>query len=367
WKQPRLQSGVEVSPLRLRMGRRTERVVSLVGVLFLVLVVVAGLFGVQNGTRNIAPSTVWVVFWLVVPFVSALAGNVYTLLNPWRVVAFGLFPDAEERRDLLRRWGVYPAAVALFAFTWLELVWPDSAQPRTLAVAALVFTAYVVGLAAWAGPGTGLQVGEPFTTYNRVLSAIAPFGRDGDGRLVWRGWLRALPVLPEWPGLSWFVIVMIGTVSYDGLSATSWWRDLLGSASGSIWAETAGMLVIVAAIGGAYLLASWAAVAVTGGEGGLTAGRVGASFAHTLVPIALAYAFAHYFTLVLFEGQLFISTMSDPLGQGWNLFGTADRDVQYWMSPEAVWYVQVGVIVAGHVAGVVLAHDRALVLFSGRH
>ena len=81
------------------------------------------------------------------------------------------------------------------------------------------------------------------------------------------------------------------------------------------------------------------------------------------VPIALAYAFAHYFTLVLFEGQLFISTMSDPFGRGWDLFGTAGRDVNYWLSPESVWYVQVAAIVLGHVAGVVLAHDRAVAVF----
>ncbi len=367
WKEPRLQSGLDVSPMRMRVGRRSEAVGSIAGVAFLLLVIVSGLFGVQNGTRNIAPATVWVVFWLVVPFLTAVAGNIYSLLNPWRAIAFGLAPDSEERSDLLARWGVYPAAAALFGFTWLELVWPDPAQPRTLAVAALGFTAYVIGMAVWAGPGTGLQVGDPFTTYNRVLSAIAPFGRDESGRVLWRGWLRALPVLPEWPGLSVFVIVMIGTVSYDGLSATSWWRDLLGSTAGEIWAETVAMLVIVAVIGAAYLVASWTAVAVTGGSGELSAGRVGASFAHTLVPIALAYAFAHYFTLVLFEGQLFISTMSDPFGRGWNLFGTADWDVQYWLSPEAVWYVQVGAIVTGHVAGVVLAHDRALAVFSGRH
>ena len=127
--------------------------------------------------------------------------------------------------------------------------------------------------------------------------------------------------------------------------------------------ETLGMVVISGLIGAAYWGASWAAVALTG-ESGLRAAAVAASFAHTLVPIALAYAVAHYFTLVLFEGQLLLSTLSDPFGRGWDLFGTAGRDIQYWLSVEAVWYVQLVVILAGHVAGVVLAHDRALVEFS---
>jgi hypothetical protein len=88
------------------------------------------------------------------------------------------------------------------------------------------------------------------------------------------------------------------------------------------------------------------------------------SFAHTLVPIAVAYAVAHYATLIAFEGQLLFSAISDPLGLGWDLFGTAGWTIEYaWLSPTSVWYLQVGAIVLGHVAGVVLAHDRALALF----
>jgi hypothetical protein len=93
---------------------------------------------------------------------------------------------------------------------------------------------------------------------------------------------------------------------------------------------------------------------------------VARSFAHTLVPIALAYAFAHYFTLVAFEGQLLIPALSDPLGLGWNLVGTVDYQPNYtWISPVIVWYIQLAAIVGGHVTGVVLAHDRALALFAG--
>lgn len=362
WKAPRLQDGPSRYPTRVRIGGWPSTLLAVLGVLALALVVVAGLFGVQNGTRNIAPVTVWVVFWLVVPFAGALLGNLYSELNPWRVLSDRLLGETGERPDLLARLGVYPAGAAFFAFTWLELVWPDSSQPRTLAAATLVYTIYVLAVAAWAGTSTGLQVGEAFTTYNRLLSGIAPFGRSAEGKIYWRGWLRALPVLPRWRGLTFFVVLMIGTVSYDGLSGTSWWRDLLGSASGSVWAETLGMVAITAVIGVAYYAASWLAVVLAGSRD-QSAGRVAASFAHTLVPIALAYALAHYFTLILFEGQLFISTISDPFGQGWDLFQTANRDVRYWLSPEAIWYVQLVVILLGHIAGVVLAHDRALVEF----
>jgi hypothetical protein len=359
WPEPRLQGGSRMTVVTSNPIGWPGIVLAGLGVIGLLLVVIAGLVGVQNSSRNVAPVLVFVDFWLVVPFLGALAGNLYTDLNPWRTL--GSLVHTEERPDLLDRYGIYPATVALFLFTWLELVAPTGGQPRTVGIAALLYSVLLIGSMAWAGRSTGLQVGDAFTTYNRLISAISPIGRDAEGRLVWRGWIRALPVLPRWRGLTVFVVLMIGTVSYDGLSSTQWWRDLLGTNAGSVLWETLGMLAVSAVIGAAYWAASWAAVMLGGDD--RSPRRVAASFAHTLVPIALAYAFAHYFTLVLFEGQLLLSTASDPFGQGWDLFGTADRAINYWMSPRVVWYIQVVAIVAGHVTGVVLAHDRALAEF----
>ena len=359
WPEPRLQGGPRSKIMTSSPVGWVGWVLRAIGVVGLLLVIGAGLLGVQNSARNIGPVLVWVDFWLVIPFLGALLGNLYTEVNPWRTIGSAL--GTEERPELLGRWGVYPAAGALLVFTWLELVAPDGGQPRTLAIAALVYTAYSIGLMAWAGRTTGLQIGDAFTTYNRLISAIAPFGRDRQGRMVRRGWIRALPVLPQWRGLTLFVVLMIGTVSYDGLSSTEWWRNLLGSVSGEVWAETLGLLAVSAVIGLGFWVASWAAVKLA--EDHRTPGQVAASFAHTLVPIALAYAFAHYFTLVLFEGQLLFSTLSDPFAQGWDLFGTANRSISYWMSPTVVWYIQVATIVGGHLTGVMLAHDRALAIF----
>ena len=359
WPEPRLQDGPRSRVLSTKPILWPGRILAGVGLVGLVLVVTAGFFGIQNSARNVAPVLVWVDFWLVVPFLGAAFGNLYTNLNPWRTL--GSLVETEERPAVGDRVGVYPAAFALLLFTWLELVQPEGGQPNTVAIAAVVYTAYLIGLMVWAGRSTGLQIGDAFTTYNRLISAISPFGRDREGRLVRRGWIRALVVLPRWRGLTFFVVLMIGTVSYDGLSGTQWWRDLLGQASGEVWAETLGMLAVSAAIGTAYWVAAWAAVILA--EDDRSPGQVAASFAHTLVPIALAYAFAHYFTLVLFEGQLLLSTLSDPFGRGWDLFGTADRAINYWMSPTVIWYVQVATIVVGHVTGVILAHDRALAIF----
>ena len=365
WPEPRLADG----PRYRETGWRPRLSwLTALGVAGLLLTIVAGLAAVfartdAIGSRNLAPLLLWVVFWLVVPFLGVVIGDIYSVLNPWRGLAGWLGIGERERPESVQSWGVWPATALLFAFAWMELVYPDSAAPSTVGIAALAYTTYLLILIARFGRETALTVGDVFTPYNRLLSAIGPWGRDQEGRLVRRGWLRALTVIPEWRGLTLFVIVMIGTVSYDGLSATQWWETASGSFGATIFGSTFLMLALIGLIGAAYFLACLAAVRLGGGS--VSVGRVAARFAHTLVPIAFAYAFAHYFTLILFEGQQLISNISDPFGIGWDLFGTRNYKINFFIGPIAIWYIQLSTIVIGHVAGVVLAHDRALTDFKG--
>ena len=323
-------------------------------------------FGVNTDpTRpSIAPALVWIVMWLVVPFLAALIGDWYTFINPWRALARATGVGKTERPELLARAGVEPAVLLLIAFTWLELISPRSGDPVMLGVAALAYTVLLMVVMASFGRETGLAVFDFFTPYVRLISAISPLGRDRRGRVRWRGWLRSLPVIPEWPGLWIFVVVMIGTVSYDGASGAVWFRNLVGDFGEGLIGQTVLLFVSVAVIGSAYWLACLAAAMSS--DANVSAGVVAQRFAHTLVPIALAYAFAHYFTLVIFEGQQLLAAISDPFALGWDLFGSASRRVDFFITAaEPIWYVQVGSIVVGHVLGVVLAHDRALFDFGG--
>lgn len=365
WPRPRLQNGPLPAPLGGRVGLGPLRWLGIAG---LVVVILAGIAALMTGTdqlgsRNIGPVLLWVYFWLVVPFLSAFLGNLYTGINPWRSLAGWLGIGQRERPAFVIRVGLWPAAVILVAFAWMELVYPDSGAPASIGIAALMYTVFILTLIGRFGRETALTSFDPFSSYNRLISSIAPLGRDPGGRIVRRGWLRALPVIPEWKGLAAFLVTMIGTVSFDGLSATTWWATATGESGASIPGMTLLLIAMCGLIGGGYYLACVAA-ARTGG-GAQTAGIVASRFAHTLVPIALAYAFAHYFTLVIFEGQTIVSAASDPFGLGWDLFGTRTHKINFFLGALPVWYMQVAAIVIGHVAAVVLAHDRALADFKG--
>ncbi|MGB7861402.1 MAG: hypothetical protein WBM90_12970 [Acidimicrobiia bacterium] len=362
WPEPRLQDGPRYVGTGLRA--RLHPILATVGVVSLLVVigqVVPDVFGIdRDPTRpTIAPVTMWVVFWLVVPFASALIGNWYADLNPWRT--FGSRATIDRPR-VLHRVGVWPATFVFVGVTWFELVSPSSGDPAALGIAALGYTVYLILVMGLVGRESGLTSFDAFTIYNRLFSAISPLGRRADGKMVWRGWLRSLTVLPEWRGLWVFVVAMIGTVSYDGASGTNWFGNITFGLLETTGGQTVLLVLSVAVVALGFWVASWMAARLSGGRH--TASSVVQRFAHTLVPIALAYAFAHYFTLIIFEGQQLIAAISDPFGLGWDVFGTAERGVDFFIrTSQPIWYIQVTSIVGGHLLGVVLAHDRALADF----
>jgi hypothetical protein len=361
WKSPRFQGGPHYE--RPRAAIPTRGVLGVIGVVSLLLVIAQVFVPLVGAEREairptIAPVMVWVVFWLVVPFAGALIGDWYTDLNPWRVIARTARVGRAERIGLLDTVGLWPASGLFVAFAWFELVYPRSGDPTMLGVATVAYTSLLVVAMAVVGRETGLAIFDFFTPYNRLISAISPLGRR-EGRLVWRGWLRSLPVIPAWPGLWFFATVMIGTVTYDGASGTDWFRAITGGLGESLAGSTFLLVATVNVVALAYYLAC--AVAARFDPGGRPTREVAQRFAHTLVPIGLAYAVSHYLTLIMFEGQQLVAAISDPFGLGWDLFGTAGYRVEFFIrSSTPIWLAQVAFIVGGHLVGVVLAHDRSL-------
>ncbi len=371
WHQPRWQDPPATRAVRWRVPPAVFAVLRTAGLAGLGLVIVDGLIGGTGGPRHISPVLVWVVFWLVVPYLVAGVGNLWLTISPWRTLGNAINGDVTERPNVTSAWGVWPATVGFVAFTWLELVSPRAGEAGTLAVAAILYTIGLVAITRWVGVETGLASFDAFEVYNRVLAALAPIEWRASERralgamsveaplLVWRGWLRGLPQMDVNPGMTWFVVATIGTVTYDGLSTTEWWVNTLGSLARTTWFGTFALIGLVLTIGAGYYLAAGAAASAAGRHWG-DASSVADSFVHTLIPIALAYAFSHYFTLVLFEGQQLLHAASDPFGLGWDLFGTASWRPVFFLAPVAVWWIQLTAIVAGHIAATVLAHDRAL-------
>ena len=95
---------------------------------------------------------------------------------------------------------------------------------------------------------------------------------------------------------------------------------------------------------------------------------LGRAFVYTLIPIALAYHVAHFLLFLLIQGQLLVPLASDPLGFGWDLFGTSNYRLNFRLvSPNLYWLISVLSIVTGHIVAVFLAHSTAFRVIPTRH
>ncbi|MGH9164440.1 MAG: hypothetical protein ACRDZW_02860 [Acidimicrobiales bacterium] len=380
WPTARLEHGRGGRSLAAAGGpalRVLGALVRVTGLAVFVLVMVAAAVGDNSSRTNLAPVMVYVVLWVGVMLVSGLVGDVWSLLSPFDTLAAvgqrlrrrrGSRPaeSAESADEASADWGYWPGAAGLLVFVWVELAYPDRAVPRSLLVLMAAYSvAVLAGAARWGR--AWLRQGEAFAALFGVIAHAAPLYRAGDGRLRVRPPFVRLAGLEWRPGLEAVVLVALGSTSFDGLSRTGFWLELTGGLSGhvAVLASTAGLMWAIGTVTVAYVAAMRLAARLV--DDRLSPEDLRAAFVHSLVPIALAYAVAHYFSLLVLEGQASLALASDPLGRGWDLFGTAGWVVNFnLVSPRTVAYVQCGSIVVGHVAGVVLAHDRALVLFDKR-
>jgi hypothetical protein len=379
WSQPRLTA------LRGRtlftFPRALEFVLGLIGVFVFFVSVYAGLAGTDTQSENLAPTAVYVLFWVGVPFLSLLFGDVFQFLSPWRAIGggagwvakriAGADEDLPEPLPYPERVGRIPAAAVLFGFAICELCWARATEPGPLAIIMLLyFVAMLIGQSLY-GVDAWTRNADGFGVLFALIGSLSALGeRD-------RAYVRRVPFtetsrVPAVAGTAALLVVSIGSTAFDGAKEgalfnnlakdlQSFFRDLgvgIGPAlEFGFVVGLAGAVAIVALIYTAGMLGM-------APPEGMSRWRLARAFAHTLIPIAAGYLVAHYFSLLAYNGQDLWRLASDPLGNGSDYFGGAERRINYGVvSATGIWYVQVGALVIGHVAALVLAHDRALELY----
>ncbi|WP_415948851.1 hypothetical protein [Streptomyces sp. KLOTTS4A1] len=339
-----VQRFADARPIRLLL-----RGLGLVAALF---VLAHLLFGPDDPDRNPAPGMVHVLFWVGLVPLSLLFGPVWRLLNPLRTLhAAGcrLLRRSPSTGHPLPPWlGLWPAAAGLFAYTWLELAAPDPAARTALLAFLLAYAAVQLAAAAWFGARWFGQ-GDAFEAYSTLFARLSPLGRRRDGRLALRNPFHGLDATPPVPGLVATVCVMLGSTAYDGYSdSPSWITTLQTSSLGRTATATLGLLGAIALVAALYSLCAGATRAFARNT---PQDNPRAAFAHSLVPIALGYLIAHYFTLFVTEGPRTVMVAS----------GTDNPDPPApLLDVGGIAALQVVAIITGHVLGVVAAHDRAV-------
>jgi len=362
WREPRLQPedgwpvprGVQsVLDARWFRGTLAGLTLLLTGWFLLAL-----LFG-EDDANNPVPYVVYVWLWVGMPFLSLVFGAIWAVLNPVRWLHRGIVALARIPRDFTLTdvdLGFWPAAVGLFAFTWLELVAPDRTTLLVLRIAVGLFVLVsVVGSLTFGE--RWFREGDPFEVLSRLYGRLSPLGRRPDGRLVLRTPVHGPSLMAPRRGLLATAAVMLGGTAFDSLSAEIRYAGWVQSTPAPDLVRTATLLAVVLLVAGALHLAA----AVSAWLSRVPVRGVAADLAPSLLPIAAGYLVAHYYSLLVFQGPRTLALLSDPLGTGANWLGTAGVAPWSWpIQPTLVAVVQAGSIVLGHVLGVVVAHERAI-------
>ena len=321
-----------------------------IGLLAWLWVVLQTLLG-GDSDAEVASLVLWVFGWVGLALVSSLLGPVWSWLDPFSTLydmLATLFRPIGLRLPGRAPWhrntGVWPAVILMGFFVWLELG-PRVASGRDLGCILTGYTIFTLGAMAWYGRNRWRAHGEVFSVWFSLLGRLAnwgPAGPPGQGRIRRRGFGSALSRTPWSASLLAVLALATGSVIWDGISQTRTYYDLVGEPG----------VVFETILLGGFLGLLLGSVLLVGHRVGMAS--VGAG----LVPVAVGYLVAHYLTFLLTEGQRIVVAASDPLQQGWDLFGTVRWEPREdWLAGSVIWTVQVSAVVIGHVVGAWMGHS----------
>lgn len=376
-------------------------------VLIFFLVLSAGIIGNPNPIYNIGPTMIWVIWWVGIAYISAFVCDVWSILNPWKIL-FEWVEVVGRKLDLNlvgkpifkypRGFGKWPAFILLLVFAWIENVYSDAIVPVRISQMILIYSGITwVGMFVY-GKNVWIRNGEVFSLAFGLLARFAPIGTPSSTTY-------SADVFPEPPRLefaqdensnissddggtcnsrdvvirpfgsgllnmdvgsatqTFFILVLLASVTFDGFTATVLWMDIQTLLSeylpNSTVISSLGLAVSITLFIATYLAFSLLTKMASSVD--ITTMDIANMFVNTLIPIALAYHVAHFLIFLLIQGQLIIPLSSDPFGFGWDIFGTANYRLNFgFVGSTFYWSTSVIAIVIGHIIAVFLSHSIAL-------
>lgn len=348
-RPPRLLAGPRVVSVVVRILRG----LALAG-LFLALL--AGVL-VRDRGLSLAPLLFWIALITGVTALNAFVAGYWEVIDPWASIERFYRLETPEP-TAVPPWWLGP--VLLYALFWFELVSGVGFEAVPVVGVLLAYSLFVFTFRVrW---GRKWRDSDPLSLLFGFAGACAPLVVDETG-LYRQGWLKELD-RPEETSKAVFasVFVLLGATTLDNVRETNQWHHFLRAARVDDVSSQVVDSFALLLFAGLFLLPYAAAVWVTARSMRADA-RVRAEmrhFAWSLIPIGIAYLLAHNAPLLMTGTPRLLRALSDPFDKGWDLFGTAAAFSDYLPSPALVWFLEIALIIGGHVLGVLAGHRIAL-------
>ena len=165
-----------------------------------------------------------------------------------------------------------------------------------------------------------------------------------------------------------FIIVLLALTTFHGMTMTPQWtriNQLLRVETGfdKYTVFTCLMALIIFAQLITYYLSAYTAKKLMNHDKYSTL-KFFKTYAYSVLPLALFYHLAHNSMHFFMEAQHLIPLLSDPFSYGWDLFGTAGKNYSQFLSLEVVWWIQMSLVIIGHMFGINAADNIYKKVFS---
>ena len=351
--------------MSLTFPRALQVALQVLGLALYFLAIISAFFGADS-SHNPALGVFWILFLLGVMYLSVIFGGLWRWMSPFETLG-RLFGRTQPLSRYPEQWGTWPAFGLFFGIIWLELfAGPISARPSFIGLVLVVLGVFAIVGTRIFGADMWFRHGDPFSVLFSLVGRIAPVQFRGNTIELVRPTTRLTEAAPH-VSVVFFILLLLSSTAIDSLRETVVWWDLFYSNAlqAAIYQYQVSAVLLVspfiyfALFAGALFLAK----SITGV--GKSVSELSRAFAYSLIPIAVGYHIAHYFSLLAAEGQKFVANISDPLGKKWDLIGTASfRGAE--IPPDAMWAIQFWAILIGHIIAAYIAHRIALTVFANR-
>jgi hypothetical protein len=344
--------------------------------LLFLFTILSGLIGEDISAYNFNMTFFWVIFVLGFIYLTLVLGDIWRVVNPWKIsidifermsgsTVKGTYPYPE-------RLGFYPAFLLYVVFIMIEL--SIGTTPFSLSVFLLEYTLITFFAVYLFGKETWFRCGEFFSVFFRFIGYVSVMTKEKNNILLRIPFSGLIDKKASDFSMLLFILFMLSSTAFDGFRETNIWLNIyweyLYNLSPQFFSSFGYQFIeLIALLASPFIFLFFYLVTIIVMKQlvvtKLSITELALSFAFSLLPIALVYNIAHYFTLFFIQGQHIIRLISDPFGWNWNLFGTAGFSANPGiLAAGTVWHTQVGLILLGHIVSVIIAHFIALRIFT---
>ena len=329
---------VTIPKLNIKLNPSIIFLFKVISISLFILTILTGFFGTQSPVQNFAVNFFWIIFMLGFTYLTALLSDIWEIVNPWKIM-LSMFKELKPIISYPKSLGYFPALFFYFILIWLELLSQGFAtRPQNLSLILLSYTTITILGAILFGKEAWFKYGDFFSVFFKLIGN------------------RSLSITPHF-SLLLFILFMLSSTAFDGFRGTYLYFRYFFSFNPIVLLAASFILFL-----SLYLIAIFLMKLITKSNFSIKA--LSLQFAFSLIPIALAYNVAHYYTLLITQGQQIIPLFSDPFNKGLNLFATADYQINIGiLNAGFIWNSEVVVIILGHIMAVVISHLIALKVF----